>query len=186
MATFTVTTTADSGHGSLRQAILYANATPGDNIIVFATNGTIVLSSPLPTVTDNTTINGPGSTQLTVSGNNAVQVFSFNGGNDDTLSGITIADGLATAYANGAGIANAGTLTLLNCTLVNNTNLGGWGGAISNSGDLYITNSTFTGNQVVAESGSGMASSTWGHAGAGGGGAGVGRRTVHSVWVSDA
>ena len=34
-ATFTVTTTADSGPGSLRQAILDANASPGADTIVF-------------------------------------------------------------------------------------------------------------------------------------------------------
>ena len=54
-AVLTVTTTADSGAGSLRQAILDANDTttnPGQNTIHFniATSGsqTINLSSPLP------------------------------------------------------------------------------------------------------------------------------------------
>jgi hypothetical protein len=52
-ATFTVTTIDDSGPGSLRQAISDANASPGDDNILFTTNGTIALASPLPLVTDN-------------------------------------------------------------------------------------------------------------------------------------
>lgn len=59
-ATFTVTTTADSGAGSLRQAILNANANPGPNTITFQISGTapftIALSSALPSVTNSVTI----------------------------------------------------------------------------------------------------------------------------------
>ena len=50
-ATFTVTNTNDSGAGSLRQAILSANGTPGLDTIQFAIPGsgvqTITLSTPL-------------------------------------------------------------------------------------------------------------------------------------------
>jgi len=53
--TFPVTTTADSGPGSLRQAILNANANPGPDQITFAIPGgglhTITPPSPLPTIT---------------------------------------------------------------------------------------------------------------------------------------
>jgi len=67
-ATFTVTTTADSGPGSLRQAILDANANAGADTIVFAIpsnqcssfDGTcaIVPISSLPGITDAVTIDG--------------------------------------------------------------------------------------------------------------------------------
>jgi hypothetical protein len=62
-ATYTVTTTADSGPGSLRQAILDANANPGADTITFAigTTGsqqTIQPTSALPTITDPVTIDG--------------------------------------------------------------------------------------------------------------------------------
>ena len=165
-ATFTVTITGDSGPGSLRQAILDANATPGDDTIVFTTNGTITLAAPLPLVSDNTSIIGPGTNQLTISGNNAVQVFSFNAGTTNTLSDLTIANGLATGYQNGAGIANAGALTLTNCALVNNTNLGGWGGAVFNSGSMAIINSRFDVNQVSGQTGAGGQGSGYGCCGA--------------------
>ncbi|MFN7877671.1 MAG: DUF4347 domain-containing protein, partial [Pirellula sp.] len=62
MATFTVTNTNDSGAGSLRQAILDANALAGHDTIVFNITGTgtqvINVLSVLPTITDQVTIDG--------------------------------------------------------------------------------------------------------------------------------
>ena len=67
-ATWVVTTTADSGPGSLRQAIAGANGHPGADGIAFAIPGpgvhTIAPLSALPPVTDTVTIDGytqPGS-----------------------------------------------------------------------------------------------------------------------------
>src|SRR5208283_584475 len=62
-ATFLVTNTNDSGVGSLRQAILDANANPGADTIDFAggVTGPIALASNLPDISDNLTINGPGA-----------------------------------------------------------------------------------------------------------------------------
>jgi titin len=61
-STFVVSTTDDAGPGSLRQAILDANATPGSNEIDFAIGGggaqTIRPTSPLPVVTQTLTIDG--------------------------------------------------------------------------------------------------------------------------------
>jgi formylglycine-generating enzyme required for sulfatase activity len=55
-ATYTVTTLADGGPGSLREAILNANANPGSDTIDFATGaGTISLNTELPTLTDDAT-----------------------------------------------------------------------------------------------------------------------------------
>src|SRR5437667_4758637 len=61
-ATFTVTTTDDAGAGSLRQAILDANANPGADTITFNISGsglhTISPLSVLPDITDPVTIDG--------------------------------------------------------------------------------------------------------------------------------
>ena len=62
-STYTVTTTADSGPGSLRQVILDANANPGADTITFAIGAsgsqqTIQPTSALPTITDPVTIDG--------------------------------------------------------------------------------------------------------------------------------
>jgi hypothetical protein len=66
-ATFMVTTTADSGPGSLRDAITLANATPGPDLIHFSIPGagvqTIVPLSPLPPLTDPSGVWIDGFTQ---------------------------------------------------------------------------------------------------------------------------
>ena len=68
---FLVTNTNDSGLGSLRQAILNANANPGLDTIDFAIPGlgvhTISPASALPTITDPVDINGysqPGASPI--------------------------------------------------------------------------------------------------------------------------
>ena len=88
-ATFTVTTAADSGAGSLRQAILDANASPGADTIAFNIPGggvhTIVLTTWLPNTTDPVTVDGytqPGSSPNTLplaQGTNAVLNVEING-----------------------------------------------------------------------------------------------------------
>ena len=88
-ATFTVTTTADSGAGSLRETILAANAAPGADTIAFAIPGagvhTITLTTWLPTVTDPLTVDGytqPGSSPNTLplaQGTNAVLNVEIRG-----------------------------------------------------------------------------------------------------------
>ena len=72
-ATLTVTSTGDSGAGSLRQAIL--DAASGDTI-EFAVTGTIVLTSGELSINKSLTIHGPGSGDLSIRGNNARRVFN--------------------------------------------------------------------------------------------------------------
>src|SRR5262245_63511168 len=70
--TFVVTNVNDSGGGSLRQAILDANTTPGADTIVFdsALSGqTIVLTSGPLSITSDLAIIGLGADALTVNGN---------------------------------------------------------------------------------------------------------------------
>src|SRR5690242_1745573 len=97
-ATFTVTSLADSGAGSLRQAVLDANAATGaTNTIRFALPGTglhtITPQTPLPFITNPVVIDGytqPGSSANTLTvGDNAVLTVELNG----ALAGST-ADGL--------------------------------------------------------------------------------------------
>ena len=116
-ATFTVTTTNDSGPGSLRQAILDANATPGADRIVFNIPGSgehgIGPSSPLPPLSDptgGTTIDGytqPGASpnnQL-VTDNAVRRIILFAAGlvltsSNNVVRGLTI----NTYGGNGTGV----------------------------------------------------------------------------------
>ena len=76
LASFLVTTVADAGPGSLRDAITQANATPAPDTVSFALGGiaphTIVLNSPLPTITQPLTTDG--TTQLGFAGAPIVRV----------------------------------------------------------------------------------------------------------------
>jgi hypothetical protein len=78
--TLVVSNLNDAGPGSLRAAILSANATPagGSSLITFCLNGTITLASPLPTIARNMTINAT-SAPSHVSGGPPVVALDFNG-----------------------------------------------------------------------------------------------------------
>src|SRR5262249_41679297 len=59
LATFTVTNLHSAGAGSLREAIIAANARPGSDTIAFAVAGTIRIGrTALPPITDTVTIDG--------------------------------------------------------------------------------------------------------------------------------
>jgi hypothetical protein len=87
LTTYTVTTTADAGVGSLRQEILDANAHTGGDLVTFNIPGTGVQTitpvTPLPAITDPVTINGysqPGSAKNTTrNGDNAVLLIQLDG-----------------------------------------------------------------------------------------------------------
>src|SRR5260370_22692073 len=74
--TITVTSTNDSGPGSLRQAL--ADANDGDTI-EFAVTGTIGLTSGELLVDTSITISGPGATNMDVNGS-ASRVFHIGSG----------------------------------------------------------------------------------------------------------
>jgi hypothetical protein len=94
-ATFTVTNTSDSGAGSLRQAILDANTSPGLDTIAFAIPGsgvqTITPATSLPNITDPVVLDGytqPGSSPNTLAiGDDAVLLIELDG---ETAGGIGI------------------------------------------------------------------------------------------------
>ncbi len=171
-ATLTVQNLADSGPGSLRQAI--ADAAPGDTIN-FAANvtGTITLTTGELLVDKNLTIAGPGSSALTVSGNNASRIFNLtNASATVAISGLAIANGRflvpQNSMSGGGGLRNAGTLTLSNCVFAGNTvaldtNTVAMGGAIYSSGPLVAQSCAFQSNAIITTIG--------GHNGGWGGGA---------------
>ncbi len=164
-ATITVTSTGDSGAGTLRQAI--ADASPGDTID-FSVTGTITLASQLG-IGQNLTIAGPGADQLTISGNDSVRIFDLSGGTvsmsglalthgrgspggairaltPTVLDAVTISDNQSSV--NGGGIVTNSTLTINDSTISSNAATGSFGGGISSvsSAVVTITNTTISGN----------------------------------------
>ena len=83
-ATFIVTTTADAGAGSLRQAIFDANATAAADIIEFDIAGaglqTIAPLTPLPQLTQPLTIDGTTQTGYVAGGAPVVELSGVGAG----------------------------------------------------------------------------------------------------------
>src|SRR5262245_22928189 len=127
-ATFTVTKLADAVGVpgiTLREAILQSNATPSVNdTIVFATGlqGVIKLNSQLD-ITDDVTINGPGSTLLKISGVGTTPIFKLDDGAG--VHSMKVAIGKLTllrgnAVYGGAIFNNNDDVDLRQCTLSDN------------------------------------------------------------------
>src|SRR5579872_1292881 len=156
-----VTNLADSGPGSLRQAIAEANAAPGADVIDFAPGltGAIAMADGEMIITDSVTINGPGARLLTVNGNRASRVFHIEGPLTVTISGLTISNGLAQSTTAspgaGGGIAISGsTVNLSNLIVSSNIALAGLGGGIwLTTGTLNVANTILLGNQAIGVDG---------------------------------
>ncbi len=175
MAVIAVTSNADSGTGSLRDAITAASA--GDTIDLSGQSGTITLNSEIA-INKDLTITGPGASTLSLDGNNANRIFNISSGtvsisdltmqNADGDGGGAISTGSSltltrvafihnTAIQGGAVYSNGGTLTVNDCWFDGNTatsSFGAEGGAIWDGGSwLTINNSTFSNNSAVASDG---------------------------------
>jgi hypothetical protein len=116
---FIVTTTADSGPGSLRNAIDAANQQPGPDLITFAIPGAgphrIALVSPLPPVSDPVVIDGTTQPGYTASPDLTPAIELAGGGAGAAATGLSILAGnsvvrglVINGFA-GAAIALAGT-----------------------------------------------------------------------------
>jgi filamentous hemagglutinin family protein len=116
--------------------------------------GTYTLGNTI-NIAKNLTLNGAGASNTTVSGNNAVRVFSITGGTV-TLNGLTIANGNQGADpVGGGGLLNTSNLTLNNSVVENNTsNLGG--GGIRNDGTMVLNNVTVRNNTNLNAFGGGI------------------------------
>src|SRR5262249_24339552 len=95
----TVTSLADSGHGSLRDAIAGAGNLDTITFDPSLRRGTITLTSGELLLNKNLSIEGPGADSLTVSGGGASRVFEVPQGWSVSLSGLTVADGRVTGAA---------------------------------------------------------------------------------------
>ncbi len=150
-APFTVTNTDDSGAGSLRQAVMDAEASAGaDEILFDGVTGTINLNSDLPELTESLTITGPGADVLTIDADGADHVFSIHSPTDDqdlVVSGLTLTGAVSSALKNRGVTEHLDTLTVDSCILTGNS--ASAGGAINpNGGTTTISNSTIFDNEA--------------------------------------
>lgn len=141
-----VTSTADNGPGTLRDAVL--NATPGQVIGFDASiaGQTITLSSFIGVHLGAVlTIDG-GPAGMTISGGSATQIFIVQFNSTVTLRNLTL-ENAATSTGGGA-VVNAGTLTIENSTLRNNFALAGGGALynVSTTANARLVNTTLSEN----------------------------------------
>lgn len=159
----------DDGLCTLREALATANSDTnintsdcvtgaGADVITFAANYTITLTSALPNISTAIIIEGMGETNTVIQANVApsvatYRIFTVNGGNL-TLRQLAVRNGRCIGACpifpvSGGGIlvTNSAALTLENVTIsANTTPLGGSGGGIYTEGTTTITNSTINGN----------------------------------------
>jgi hypothetical protein len=192
-----ITNAADSGPGTLRQAIL--DSVPNDTILFDASlSGTsIVLTGGQLLLANNVTIDASALTNgIQINGNGSGRLFQVESNITVVLRALTLTNG--TVYSNGGGIYNSGILTLDRCTLVGNLAVGvtgtsgaaappyaqpggtggtggtGAGGAIYNAGTLAINQCTFTANTARGGNGGNGGAGSWPFFGSTGGRGGNG------------
>ena len=165
--TLRVISTADAGHGSLREVLSgVGTSVPAGSRVVFdlAFPATITLASPLPTITADLTIEGPGRGALEISGGGIVRPFVVDGGATLSISNLTILDGLAQGGAGqdgeGGGIlVEDGRVEATNVLFFQNRAIGGagadgsGGGIYLRSGSLLLVGAFFVENEALRGAG---------------------------------
>jgi hypothetical protein len=165
-------TAAGNDTCTLRAAIMEANALPGADVVTLPA-GTYALALPFAAVdteangdldvTDTLDLAGAGAVATVIEGDllalveQPYRVLEVAAGTTARVSGVTIRYG--TAYADGAGIANAGDLTLSDCIVRDNiAGLGPGsydGGGIANAatGILAVSRCTISDNRANTNGG---------------------------------
>src|SRR3982750_1924972 len=168
--------TADPGNCTLREAIIAANTNAPvgacaagspfpavdtisvafSRFVCLSSGCTIVLQSPLPTITEDVIITGGTglfSGLVTINGANAFRVFDVQG-NDVTIADLAVVNGsavgLGTAGYGGAilGSTLGGTLRLNNITFSGNHAQSRGGVLYESGGTVAVDNCTFDSNTV--------------------------------------
>ena len=155
-ASIAVTTTNDSGPGSLRDAL--ASVADGDTIDASGVSGTILLTNGELLVTNSVDIIGPGPDMLAVDGNATNRVFHLSISSNAVvrISSLSINNGAVGPFDYGGGIYNdSGTMTVSNCTFSGNS--AGGGGGVYNSGpNMQIVSCTLSNNSGFFFGGGGI------------------------------
>ena len=150
-AIYTVTSNADSGTGTLREALGLANGSPGADTIKFAIGSgfaSIALSSALPDVSDAVTIDG--TSQPGYAGNPVVEINGAGAGS--SAQGFKVTSGLVTLQGliinrfarQGIWLFGGGSNVIRNCWI----GLNATGSAAAANGDDGIFIDKSSGNTI--------------------------------------
>ncbi|HBO42963.1 MAG TPA: hypothetical protein DD670_03320, partial [Planctomycetaceae bacterium] len=157
-----VTTLADTfdfydGQTSLREALFHAGQNVAETNVTFDASlaeGTITLDGLSLVIDHALRIDASALGELTLDADGRSRVLTVCSAEPVELIGLTITDGAA---LNGGGVANHGTLAILDSTIVGNTATGssGYGGGVYNSGELTIADSIISDNTATGTYGRG-------------------------------
>jgi uncharacterized repeat protein (TIGR01451 family) len=163
-STFIVNSVADSGAGTLRQAILDANTAAGTDTITFAIAGaglhTISPASNLPNITETVIIDGysqSGSSVNTLSlGDNAVLLIELNGANVSNGTGLNFnatvnggeVKGLLVTKWNNAILLNGATNMTIDGNFFGTNAAGSATSSSAANGSAFFILNTATGNTI--------------------------------------
>lgn len=145
LTSYSVTSVADSGTGTLRQALLDANANPGPDSIVVNLPSSIsykevYLTSPLPAITDALSL------QVQNSGGMAIRGFGVFTSDGLTLSASNVSINGLTVYGFRNGVVSAGNNNaLINCKVYYNQECG----VRTTGGSLSLINCNVYRNDVM-------------------------------------
>jgi hypothetical protein len=169
-AALRVTTAADSGAGSLREMVAFANSFSGIQTIDFDPGlPPIVLSSGSIEFTEGVVIEGPAGGQV-IDGNNASRIFSGPVADAPLdllrlalINGATVADGnvgtpdCSPSSGPGGAICSAGPVSLDRVTVTDNQTSGlrASGGGVVAIGGLTLIDSVISGNATQGQTASG-------------------------------
>lgn len=161
-----VTNTNDSGFGSLRNAIEYANSNAGIDTIrfhekVFNNNNapltiTLTIANGELSITDDVIIEGPGAMIITVTGQvSGTRIFNIDDGDADNtimvkMSGLNITQGNA-GTENGGGIYNNEFLILEDIAVSNSSAANGGGIYNDANGSIYMNRVQINENTASAD-----------------------------------
>jgi len=154
-AVYNVTNLDDSGPGSLRAAITSANGDVASDTITFNVSGSIALSSSLPAISENLTIDGSGQS-ITINGMDSFRVLYVNTAKTLSISNLSIVQGYSSS-GNGGAIYNGGNLYVRNMTFSGNRAAYNGGAIYNDEGHLSVKASTFSSNSVLVPSATGGA-----------------------------
>lgn len=150
-----VTTTSDSGPGSLRDALL--GAEDGD-IVTFDPNlngDTIRLEKELR-ICSQVTIQGPGDSLLAISGGDSTRLIRALPSDSVNILDLSLVRGKSPTGEDGAGILVEGTVRLTNCTIANNYADDDGGGVSIKENALAILEGCTIQNNSCGDDGAGL------------------------------
>ena len=146
MSILKVSTTADSGSGSLR--VVIAQAKNGDTIHFASklSGKTIALKSGHLSLNKDLIIDGSSAAGLTISGSRKSRVFQLEKKKKATIKNLTIANGKTNDAGGGINTRHESVLRLENVDINNNTSALGGGIRVGHLAKATILNSRFNGN----------------------------------------